>query len=83
MAVKVRKVGNSFTVSIPANLVETLHLYDGQELDVKPDKQTIVYSIINTMPETINWSLYETEKLDEYNDMTPDEYIRAMRDDER
>lgn len=83
MSVKVRKVGNSFTVTIPAGFVESLNLYDGQELEVNASEHAIEYRPLKTAPKTINWDDYEPVSDKLRDGMTPDEYVRSLRDYDR
>ena len=45
MLVKIRKVGNSFALTIPASLAEAISLNDGQEMEVdyNPYSGTLSY----------------------------------------
>jgi antitoxin component of MazEF toxin-antitoxin module len=83
MSVKVRRVGNSFTVTIPAGFVESLNLYDGQELEVSASEQTLEYKPLKALPKTIKWEDYEPISGNLRDGMTPDEYVRSLRDNDR
>ena len=83
MSVKVRKVGNSFTVTIPAGIVESLHLYDGQELEVSASEQSLEYRPLKSIPRTIHWGDYEPVSHHLRDGMTPDEYDSSLRDNDR
>ena len=83
MSVKVRKVGNSFTVTIPAGFVELLNLYDGQELEVNVSEQTLEYRLLKAIPKTIDWDDYEPVSSHLRDGLTPDEYVRRLRDYDR
>ena len=83
MSVKVRKVGNSLTVTIPAGFVEALNIYDGQELEVKVSEQAIEYKPLKTMPSTISWDDYAPTTNNLRDGMNPDEYVRSLRDYDR
>ena len=83
MSVKVRKVGNSLTLTIPASAVQELKLYDGQELNVSTSFGTLVYMCPNSSTRHIEWRKYETDDADIRDGLTADEYVRGLRDDDR
>ena len=82
MSVKIRKVGNSYTVTIPAGIVNDLRLYDGQELEVNANGQTLEYIIPNSRPTVISWDDYATQSSIR-DGLSPDDYVRSLRDDDR
>ena len=81
--VKVRKVGNSYTVTVPAAAVEELRLSDGQELEVVVSKQKLEYRPVRSAPFEIDWSKYQTLDADIRDGMSPEEYVRSLRDYDR
>lgn len=83
MTVKVRKVGNSYTLTIPADAMETMHLVDGQELEVRATPHALEYCPLYVKPQKIDWSAYENTKVDVRDGMQPDEYVRSLREDDR
>ena len=84
MFVKVRKVGNSFALTIPASIVENMKIQDGLELkvDYNPYSGTLSYQ-----PERvreINWDEFiSADTEDIRNGMTPENYVRSLRDYDR
>ena len=84
MFVKARKVGNSFALTIPASIVETMKIQDGLELkvDYNPYSGTLSYQ-----PERvreINWDEFiSADKEDIRDGMTPEDYVRSLRDYDR
>ena len=83
MSVKVRKVGNSFTVTIPSGFVEYLNLYDGQELEVNSTGHSLEYKPIVKVPDTIHWEKYEALSGSFTDGIDPDDYVRSLRDNDR
>ena len=83
MSVKVRKVGNSFTVTIPSGFVETLNLYDGQELEVYASGNSLEYKPLHTVPDIIEWEKYESTSGKTWEGENPDDYVRSLRDNDR
>lgn len=83
MAVKVRKVGNSYTLTIPAQAVASLKLHDGQELEVSVENQKLEYRIAKKPINFKGWEKYETRDTDLRDGMTADEYVRSLRADDR
>ena len=80
MTVKLRKVGHSYVVTIPKEYVVKYNLEDGQEMTVSIENASLMYSPVQR--EKIEWEKYETASSIVPDDMTPDEYIRSMRDDD-
>ena len=84
MFVKARKVGNSFALTIPASIVENMKIQDGLELkvDYNPYSGTLSYQ-----PERvreINWDEFiSADTEDIRNGMTPENYVRSLRDYDR
>lgn len=84
MFVKARKVGNSFALTIPASIVETMKIQDGLELkvDYNPYSGTLSYQ-----PERvreINWDEFISADMEDIRDgMTPEDYVRSLRDYDR
>lgn len=83
MSVKVRKVGNSLTLSIPAQVAQDLKLYDGQELEVNTSFGTLMYVVPQYSAKTIDWNKYRTTDADVRDGLTADEYVRRLREDDR
>ena len=80
MTVKLRKVGHSYVVTIPKEYVVKYNLEDGQEMTVSIENASLMYSPVQG--EQSEWEKYETASSIVPDDMTPDEYIRSMRDDD-
>ena len=84
MFVKARKVGNSFALTIPASIVEAMKIQDGLELkvDYNPYSGTLSYQ-----PERvreINWDEFISADTEDIRDgMTPEDYVRSLRDYDR
>ena len=84
MFVKARKVGNSFALTIPASIVENMKIQDGLELkvDYNPYSGTLSYQ-----PERvreINWDEFISTDMEDIRDgMTPEDYVRSLRDYDR
>lgn len=84
MRVKVRKTGNSYSVTVPKEVVKALNIREGQEMDVSTSFNIFSYSLVRPIPKEIDWSLYVTkDAVDVRDGMTPDEYIRSLRDYDR
>ena len=84
MLVKTRKVGNSFTLTIPASVVEAMSLNDDQamEVDYNPYSRTISYHPQRITE--INWEEFISQDNDDIRDgMMPEDYVRALRDFDR
>lgn len=82
MNVKVRKVGNSYTVTIPSEIIQTLRLEDGQEMEVSAKGMGIEYRPVYVPVREIDWKRYEGTG-DILDGMSPDAYVRKLRDDDR
>ena len=80
MTVKLRKVGHSYVVTIPKEYVIKYNLEDGQEMTVCIENASLMYSPVQSA--SIKWEKYETASPMVPDNMTPDEYIRSMRDDD-
>ncbi len=85
MFVKARKVGNSFALTVPASIVETMKIQDGLELkvDYNPYSGTLSYQ-----PERvreINWNEFISADIEEdiRDGMNPEDYVRSLRDYDR
>ena len=83
MTVKVRKVGNSYTLTIPAEAMEYLHLVNGQELEVRFNGRILEYHTLLSVPDEIDWSEYDSPSADFTKGEDPDHYIRRLRDNDR
>ena len=84
MTVKIRKVGNSFTVTIPMETIDLLNLSEGQELDIDTSKHTLNYIPIKNKPTSVDWDKYVIKHpIPKIDGMTTSEYIRSMRDNDR
>lgn len=83
MSVKVRKVGNSFAVTIPTHIVNQLHLRHGQNLEVRPSVRGWEYRLPRDHAGGIDWTEYETLNADVRDGLSPEEYIRRMREEDR
>ena len=83
MAVKVRKVGNSFSVTIPAHIIRQLHLRHGQELDEHTSAYGWEYRPARPRPAEIRWEAYESPQADIRDGLSPDAYIRKLREQDR
>ena len=83
MSVKIRKVGNSFAVTIPTHIVRQLHLRHGQSLDVRPSSRGWEYQLPHDYVGRTDWKEYETLDADVRDGLSPEEYIRKMRDQDR
>ena len=84
MLVKVRKVGNSLTLTIPSSFVDTMKLQDGQELeaDYNAYSKTISYRVHRV--HKINWEEFISQDKDDIRDeMSPEDYVRKLRDFDR
>ena len=80
MSVKVRKVGNSFAVTIPAQIVNQLRLRHGQSLEVRPSAHGWEYQLPHPYSGRVAWEEYETLDADVRDGLSPEEYVRRMRD---
>ena len=83
MTVKVRKVGNSYTLTIPSEAVRRHKITEGQELDVIIGDYVIEYHIKQSIPSGIEWEKYQHLDSDIRDGATPDEYVRGLRDNDR
>ncbi|MBQ7220811.1 MAG: hypothetical protein IJS28_07520 [Synergistaceae bacterium] len=84
MLIKARKVGNSFALTIPSSIVETMDLADGQEMlvDYNPYSRTLSYRL-NRVSE-INWGEFVSKDGEDIRDgMSPEDYVRSLRDNDR
>ena len=80
MTVKVRKVGNSFAVTIPTQIVNQLRLRNGQSLEVRPSAHGWEYQLPHPYSGRVAWEEYETLDADVRDGLSPEEYVRRMRD---
>ena len=80
MTVKLRKVVHSYVVTIPKEFVLKYNLEDGQEMTVSIENASLMYSPVQNAG--IEWEKYETASSMVPDNMTPDEFIRSMRDDD-
>ena len=84
MLVKARKVGNSFALTIPSTVVESMNLADGQEMlvDYNAYSRTLSYRI-NKVSE-INWEEFTSQDEEDIRDgLSPEEYVKKLRDFDR
>lgn len=63
MLVKARKVGNSFALTIPAPIVETMNVYDGLEMEVDYNPYNGVLSYQPDSIREINWEEFIPKSL--------------------
>ena len=84
MLVKVRRVGNSFALTIPSAFVEAMDLADGQEMQVDYDAYSRTLSYRPNRVCEINWSEFEAQDNEDIRDgMSPEDYVRSLRDFDR
>ncbi len=83
MTVKIRRVGNSYTLTIPSEAMSAMSLVDGQELEVRATARVLEYHVLLSRPETIDWREYESGDADLRDGMDPVNYVRSLRDDDR
>ena len=82
--VKARKVGNSFALTIPASIVETMNVYDGLEMKVDYNPYNGVLSYQPDSVRKINWEEFiPNNSVDIRDDLTPEDYVRRLRDYDR
>lgn len=84
MLVKARKVGNSFALTIPATIVETMNVYDGQEMKVDYNPYNGMLTYQPDSIREINWEEFvPKDRIDIRDGLTPEEYVRRLRDYDR
>ena len=83
VAVKIRKVGNSYTLTVPAHAVDALQLHDGQEMKVEMSRQALTYRIFQPVSSTISWDEFASSGANIRDGMSPDDYVRSLRDGDR
>ncbi len=84
MLVKARKVGNSFVLTIPSSLVDTMNLSDGQEMLVDYSAYSRTLSYRPRKVSKINWEEFVSQDKEDIRDgMSPEEYVRSLRDLDR
>ena len=83
MSVKIRKVGNSFAVTIPTHIVSQLRLRHGQSLEVRPSAHGWEYRLPHTYSGSVAWEEYESLDADVRDGLSPEEYVRSMREQDR
>ena len=84
MLVKARKVGNSFALTIPAPIVETMKVYDGLEMKVDYNPYNGVLSYQPDGVREINWEDFISKDSVGIRDgLTPESYVRRLRDYDR
>ena len=84
MLVKARKVGNSFALTIPASIVETMNVYDGLEMKVDYNPYNGILTYQPDSIREINWEEFILEDSADIRDgLTPEEYVRRLRDYDR
>ena len=84
MLVKVRKVENSFALTIPSSFVEIMKLQDGQELEVDYNVYNKTLSCRLQIAHEINWDDFTSQDDEDIRDgMTPEDYVRKLRDFDR
>ena len=84
MLLKARKVGNSFALTIPSSFVESMDLFDGQEMlvDYNPYSRTLSYRPSKVCE--INWGEFVSQDGEDIRDgMSPEDYVRSLRDNDR
>ena len=82
--VKARKVGNSFALTIPAPIVETMKVYDGLEMKVDYNPYNGVLSYQPDSVLKINWEEFNPNNgVDIRDDLIPEDYVRRLRDYDR
>ena len=70
--VKTRKVGNSFALTIPASIVETMNVYDGLEMKVDYNPYNEVLSYQPDSVRKINWKEFIPVEI--RDNLTPEDY---------
>ena len=83
MAVKIRKVGNSYVLTIPPDVMFALDLHDGQEMEVTARSNALEYRALKPNVKTVDWEKYETRDRDLRDGLSPDEYVRKLRENDR
>ena len=81
MEVTLRKVGNSFVVTVPLTVVERLDAHEGDKLTLKNMNNGFYYEQKEKSTK-INWDKY-TNFNDSKRALDPVGYIREMRDNDR
>ncbi len=81
MDVKLRKVGNSFVVTIPLEIIERLNMHEGDKLTMKDIGKGILYEK-KTQPTTIDWDKY-TNFNNSKRATNPVSYVRELRENDR
>lgn len=81
MDVTLRKVGNSFVVTVPLTIVERLNAHEGDKLILKNMNNGFYYER-KKKPSTINWDKY-TNFNNSKRALDPVGYVREMRDEDR
>ncbi len=82
MSVKLRKVGNSYVLTVPNEYINKNNLRDGQEMSVSSDANSITFSPVAKTKKVILWDTYENKIPVFPEDISPETYIRKMRDEE-
>jgi antitoxin component of MazEF toxin-antitoxin module len=77
MRVKLRKVGNSLTVTIPYEIVDELCLIEGMELDVVAREESVV---LETPSATWERICEPMRKAAEERGITEDDIVAAVRE---
>ena len=86
MIVKARKVGNSFTLTIPSSIVSEMKVHDGLELEVDYNQYSGVLSYHPNRIIKIDWDEFtskDKDKEDIRDGMKPEDYVRSLRDNDR
>ena len=83
MEVKVRKVGNSYILTIPKEIVRKMNLRDGQIMELQSTNVSIEYRLPAPEVPVIDWDQYSIKDSALRDGKTAEEYVRSLRDDDR
>ena len=82
MDVKLRKVGNSFVVTVPLETVERLNAHEGDELVMTETSNGFSYEP-KKKTSAIEWDKYTCFANAPHEGVDPVEYVRGLREDDR
>lgn len=82
MLVKLRKSGNSYSLTVPSPYIQDLGLKGGQEMEVHMKNGHLEYRVAEPRPSDICWDRYSASQ-SAYATIQPDQYVKELRDHDR
>lgn len=82
MVVKLRKSGNSYSLTVPSPYIQVLGIKGGQDMEVNIKNGHLEYRVADPRPADISWDRY-TVPQSAYASIQPDQYEKELRNHDR